>query len=86
MKVDEIKYTVKFKLAGSPFWKTISCVVSDELFPNGISWSFMKSDFTNVIVPVEGTMFWFSEERHTLVLELERLRAELEAKNNKNNK
>lgn len=68
-------YSVKYKLPGSWFWRTIERVEGDGLFIDFTGevksvveyrW-FILEDKSRVEVPLAGTVFMFSPERHDAI-------------------
>lgn len=59
-------YTVKYKVQGSFFWKTIRNVKGDGIMTSETNFPirfFITADEERVEIPIPGSRFWFSKER-----------------------
>lgn len=74
MDIKKIVYSVKYKKAGSLFWKTIRNVISDEAYGNSL-WSFITDNYEEIVIPTNGTEFVFSKERHELILSIDKAKS-----------
>lgn len=63
-------YTVKYKLGGSWFWRSIKVKgdAGQSLIGEG-HLSLILPDESAVLIPVAGTQFKFSKERHFAILQ-----------------
>lgn len=63
-------FSVKYKKKGQWFWRTLIGIKGDarQNFLGADHIMFIRADESSVLVPVAGTEFQFSRERHELIL------------------
>lgn len=64
-----MNYTIKYKLEKSWFWKTIKNVKGDGILSESNARWFILDDESRIEIPIQGTIFEFSKERHYLIKE-----------------
>ncbi len=65
-----VLYTVKYKLKGQWFWRTLKRIKGDAVNPfiGPKHVMLIHENDSSTLLPIEGTLFKFSNERHMLLL------------------